>query len=302
MYVTRSRRASQSSSDVFGAVRPLQQRRRRTTQISAEGTFPPMSMVTLKALTNTNTVKNQHNLAAILETEVVRKPGNRPGSPGTKVKTLDEKRKLEQGKERRERAERRARRSSELQEDWSLTSEDEASLPYGPDGRPLRHRRGPGDEEEYESPERPRTRARIAEADKPGEEVEAKTVRWDRGLFTMIYFDDLPLQSRTHDRSHTPVAHTRGALAGSAKVEVQAYPGNHMRADVNIQSLRLDGLGNLANATSPLKDIVRENVTIKKFVYDDDVDAAEHDAPKPPSKGKGKKIEGIVYSRSLLLL
>jgi hypothetical protein len=231
-------------------------------------------MVTLKALTNTNTVKNQHNLAAILETEVVRKPGNRPGSPGTKVKTLDEKRKLEQGKERRERAERRARRSSELQEDWSLTSEDEASLPYGPDGRPLRHRRGPGDEEEYESPERPRTRARIAEADKPGEEVEAKTVRWDRGLFTMIYFDDLPLQSRTHDRSHTPVAHTRGALAGSAK------------------SLRLDGLGNLANATSPLKDIVRENVTIKKFVYDDDVDAAEHDAPKPPSKGKGKKLKG----------
>ncbi|KAI9446476.1 hypothetical protein H4582DRAFT_1804019 [Lactarius indigo] len=232
-----------------------------------------MSAVTLKALTNTNTARNQHNLAAILETEVVRKPGNRPGSPGTKVRTIEEKRKLEQGKERRERAERRARRASEPQEDSSLTSEDEANLPLGPDGRPVRHRRGPGDDEEYESPERPRTRTYMGEAGKP-EETEAKTVRWDRGLFTMIYFDDLPLQSRTHERSQTPVAHTRGALASSAK------------------ALRLDSLGNLVNATSPMKDIVRENVTIKKFVYDDDAEATEHEVPKPPSKGKGKKLKG----------
>ena len=259
-----------------------------------------MSTVTLKALTNTNTVKNQHNLAAILETEVIRKPGNRPGSPGTKVRTIEEKRKLEQGKDRRERAERRARRSSEIREDSILTSEDEASLPLGPDGRPLRHRRGPGDEVQYETPERverPRSRTRIDEADKPGEEAEMKTVRWDRGLFTTIYFDDLPLQSRTQDRSHTPVEHTRGALARSAKVEVQVYPGNNIRTDVNVQALRLDSLGNLVNATSPLEDIVRENVTIKKFVYDDDVEAVEHDAvkppsPKPPSKGKGKKSKG----------
>ncbi|KAH9063456.1 hypothetical protein EDB87DRAFT_1681505 [Lactarius vividus] len=288
-YVTRSRRASQPTSDVFGAVRSLQQHRRRTTQ---GGTFSSMSVGTLKALTNTNTARNQHNLAAILETEVIRKPGNRPGSPGTKVRTIDEKRKLEQGKERRERAERRARRASEPQEDSSLTSEDEANLPLGPDGRPVRHRRGPGDEEEYESPERPRTRARIGEAGKPEEEAEAKTVRWDRGLFTTIYFDDLPLQSRTHDRSYTPVAHTRGALASSAKVEVQAYACNNIRTDVNVQALRLDSLGNLVNATSPLKDIVRENVTIKKFVYDDDAEAAEHEVPKPPSKGKGKKLKG----------
>ncbi|KAF8275035.1 hypothetical protein EI94DRAFT_1793681 [Lactarius quietus] len=278
MYVTRSRRASQPTSDVFGAVRPLQQHRRRPTRNSAGDTFSSMSAVSLKALTNTNTAKNQHNLAAILETEVIRKQGNRPGSPGTRVRTIEEKRKLEQGKERRERAERRARRTSELQEDSSLTSEDEATLPLGPDGRPLRHRRAPGDEEQYKSPERerPRTRARIDDADKPGEEVEMKTVRWDRGLFTMIYFDDLPLQSQTRDKSQTPVAHTRGALASSAK------------------ALRLDSLGNVVNATSPLKDIVRENVTIKKFVYDDDIEAAveRDDEPKPSSKGKGKKLKG----------
>jgi hypothetical protein len=120
---------------------------------------------------------------------------------------------------------RRARRTSELLEDSSLTSEDEANLPLGPDGRPLRHRRGPGDEEQYETPERerPRTKARIDDADKPGEEVEVKTVRWDRGLFKMIYFDDLPLQSQTREKSQTPVTHNRGALAKSAKVKIQAY-------------------------------------------------------------------------------
>jgi len=92
----------------------------------------------------------------------------------------------------------------------------------------------------------------------------------------MIYFDDLPLQSQTRDKSQTPVAHTRGALASSAK------------------ALRLDSLGNVVNATSPLKDIVRENVTIKKFVYDDDIEAAveRDDEPKPSSKGKGKKLKG----------
>jgi hypothetical protein len=46
-----------------------------------------------------------------------------------------------------------------------------------------------------------------------------KSVRWDRGLFTTIYFDDLPLQSRAHDNPQAPAMHARGALAGSAKVK-----------------------------------------------------------------------------------
>jgi len=51
----------------------------------------------------------------------------------------------------------------------------------------------------------------------------------------------------------------------------------------------LDSLGNLVNATSPLKDIVQENVVIKKYVYDDDAEAADVDTPKSSAKGKGKK-------------
>jgi hypothetical protein len=48
----------------------------------------------------------------------------------------------------------------------------------------------------------------------------------------------------------------------------------------------------LVNATSPLKDLVQENVIIKKYVYDDDVEAADIDAPISSAKGKGKKSRG----------
>ena len=219
--ITRSRRNPQPTSDVFGPVRPLQPRRRRAAETSGEGTFSSMSALALKALTTTNTAKNQHNIVAVLETEIVRKPGNRPGSPTTRVKTIEEKRKLEQDQGRRERAERRARRSSDLREDSCLTSDDEESLPLGPDGQPTRHRRGPGDEEDYESPERmerPGKRARIHETGEPGEDVAAKNVRWDRGLYTTVYFDDLPLQSHASEKPQAPATSTRGALAGSAKV------------------------------------------------------------------------------------
>src|SRR6267154_5334646 len=179
--VTRSRRNPQPTGDVFGLFRPLQPRRRRPIETPGGGTFSSMSALALKALTTSNTAKNQQNLVAVLETEVVRKPGNRPGSPTTSVKSIEEKRKLEQGEGRKERAERRARRSSEQPlDDSSLTSEDEESLPLGPDGQPLQHRRGAGDEEDYESPERaerPEKKACIGEAAESGEEVGAKNVR-----------------------------------------------------------------------------------------------------------------------------
>ncbi|KAI0306594.1 hypothetical protein B0F90DRAFT_777453 [Multifurca ochricompacta] len=273
---TRSRRVPQPPSDIFGVVRPLPQHRWRPTETPTEGTFPSMSAVALKALTTSNTARNQQNLVAILETEVIRKPGNRPGSPTTRAKTIDEKRKLEQDKGRKERAERRARRASSPLDDSSLTSEDE-NLSLGPNHRLLRHRRGPGDEEEYESPERAgqsAKRAHTCEAGEPGKKVEVKTVRWDHGLFTTVYFDGLPLQSRTCDKPQIPVACSRGALARSAK------------------ALRLDSLGNVVNVTSPMKDLVQENVIIKKFVYDDDAEAAKFDVPKSSSKGKGKKSKG----------
>ncbi len=294
--VTRSRRNPQPTGDLFGPFRPLQPRRRRPVETPGGGTFSSMSALALKALTTSNTAKNQQNLVAVLETEVIRKPGNRPGSPTTRVKTIEEKRRLEQGQGRKERAERRARRSSEqLLDDSSLTSEDEESLPLGHDGQPLRHRRGAGDEEDYESPgriERPQKRVPIGEAGDSGEEVGAKSVRWDRGLFSTVYFDDLPRQSGARDKPQTPTKDVRGALAGSAKVTLQVRRIICTLADLTAQALRLDSLGNMVNAISPLKDVVQENVVIKKYVYDDDAEAADVDVLKPLVKGKGKKSRG----------
>ena len=54
-----------------------------------------MSALALKAFTMSNTAKNQHNLVAVLETEIIRKPGNCPSSPTTNMKSIEEKQKLE---------------------------------------------------------------------------------------------------------------------------------------------------------------------------------------------------------------
>ena len=50
------------------------------------------------------------------------------------------------------------------------------------------------------------------------------------------------------------------------------------------QALRLDSLGNLVNCNSPIKDVVPENIVVKKFIFDNDTEA------QPPEvKTKGKK-------------
>jgi hypothetical protein len=42
--------------------------------------------------------------------------------------------------------------------------------------------------------------------------------------------------------------------------------------NLHVQALRLDALGNIINADSPLMDLVHENIVVKKFVYDNDVE------------------------------
>ena len=46
-------------------------------------------------------------------------------------------------------------------------------------------------------------------------------------------------------------------------------------------------MGNVLNANVPLLNLVHENVTVKKFVYDDDVEA--HEIPKPKTRSKKSK-------------
>jgi hypothetical protein len=176
-----------------------------------------MSAVALKALTSSNTNRNQRYLAAKLETEVVRKEGARPESPAVKIRTIAQREQEEKGIQRKTRAERRARRS-----DDGLSETDEAgeSSMYsdGADSSPLRrHMWGPGDEEEYESPKvnRPAKRMREGSGSDGEEEGEKKRVKWDRGLSTTIFLDEV--EPRTKARPKEDMI-KKGCLTPKAKV------------------------------------------------------------------------------------
>jgi hypothetical protein len=172
--------------------------------------FAGLSITALKNLTTDNTAKNQ-KVVSLLETEIVRREGNRPESPAVKLRTVAEKEKEEKTKQRKERAQRRAKRSDsgepETPDDNDLTLEE--------DGR---YRRGAGEEEDYTSPERPMRPLKRLQAD-GSEEVEVLTakerrVQWDRLLFTAVYIDEIP-----DKRSQPPDQKLgKGCLSQAAKV------------------------------------------------------------------------------------
>lgn len=170
-----------------------------------------MSAVALKNLTANNTTKNQHYIAARLETEIVRKDGARPDSPTTKVRTLMDKQKEEKTKEREERAARRRAKRGVGDDDDEMGQSDLGDLSFvsvdiGPDGLPLKHRIGAGDDEEWETPE------------KGGAAKEkARRVKWDKLLFDTVYFEE-ENPPKPPDNASKLTAKQRGALAAAAKV------------------------------------------------------------------------------------
>ena len=124
-----------------------------------------------------------------METEIVKREGKRPESPVVKLRTIAEKANEEKAKQRKERAQRRAKRS----DGGEFEPLDANDLPLEDDSR---HRRGAGEEEDYESPERPMRPLKRLKTDGP-EEVETVTVKerrvqWDRLLFTATFIDELP--------------------------------------------------------------------------------------------------------------
>ncbi|KAI0374819.1 hypothetical protein BV20DRAFT_1118056 [Pilatotrama ljubarskyi] len=294
---TRSRRSQEDASgtDVFGTVppapsgstRPLQVRRKpRPLPSDTTGPFAGMSALALKTLTNANTLKNQQQVA-VLKTEVVRKEGARPDSPTTKVRTALERQREERAMQRKERAERRARRSGggEVDEGTVVAAgpgdmESEigdasfVSVDRDDDGAPLRHRRGPGDEEDYVTPprpERPVKRARFEGGDEKEKETQEKRVKWDKGLHTTVYLDDSPPKPK---RNKQAVPSQKSCLTPAAK------------------ALRLDTLGNVLNAELPVGGLVRENIVVKKFIFEDDVEPeVASPAPVKSTRSKSKKTK-----------
>jgi hypothetical protein len=182
------------------------------------GGYAGLSSLALKNLTINNTAKNQQ-IVNMLEMEVVRRDGSRPESPTTKLRTISERQKVEKARQRQERAERRARKL-ELGEigDCDLDASFMSDLPFGDDGQPLKHRRGPGDEEDYETPERPARpskRTKVHGSEQENEEKD-KRVQWDRGLFTAVYLDELP-DERKWPRNENA---RKSCLAKGAKVRL----------------------------------------------------------------------------------
>jgi len=126
---------------------------------------------------------------SLLETEIIKKEGKRPESPAVKLRTIAEKANEEKAKQRQERAQRRARRS-----DGGEVEPLDTGGPLIEEGG--RHRRGAGEEEDYESPERPTRPLRRLKADESEEVevvmIEERRVQWDRLLFTAVFIDDIP--------------------------------------------------------------------------------------------------------------
>ncbi|KAI1795940.1 hypothetical protein LXA43DRAFT_880920 [Ganoderma leucocontextum] len=294
---TRPRRGTTTATDVFGTVAATSsitttQRRRGPLPSETNGPFAGMSALALKTLTSTNTARNQQQVAAI-QTEVIRKEGSRPDSPTTRVRTTLEQQKEARVQQRQERAARRARRSagSDIEVESGVPADgagdagedgagDVSAMSVDEEGLPLRHRRGPGDEEDYETPprpERPIKRLRLHGGEDGEDEWEkardvlAKRVKWDKGLHTMVFLDDTPPKPKWDTKA---VPSSKSCLTPAAK------------------ALRLDTLGNVLNAEIAVGGLVKENIIVKKFVFDDDELPQEVEvvpAPTPAVKSTRSK-------------
>lgn len=219
---TRVRKPAQTQpgTDVFSSdpyatsstARSLQRRRMNASQTShsaVDDVFSGMSMTALKALTVNNTVRNQHYFVANLETEVVRKEGARPESPAVKIKTIVQRQQEEKVRQREERAARRARRQgADEEENASDAGYDSPTFANGAfDTLPeivIKHRRGAGDEEDYKTPQK-----------RAQGEVDGKRVKWDRGLFTEVFLDEVVFGVKAPPKENIT---TKGCLTPAAKV------------------------------------------------------------------------------------
>jgi hypothetical protein len=227
---TRSRRPLQAS-DVFGppALVSLQSKRKEPKDRSAPpdaDAFWGMTAVALRALTNSHTAKNERYYAT-LETEIIRKEGDRPESPVMKAKTRTQRQEEEKERGRQERALRRSRRSDgsaaavnalratpDSLDDWDEAGDIDAD---DLNGVARKHRRGAGDEEDYQTPYRHNRSSEQGKAEEMDQGKAKKRVQWDRGLFTTVYLDDILPQPKKSQKED-PLK--RGCLTPKAKVRL----------------------------------------------------------------------------------
>ncbi|KAG9318463.1 hypothetical protein JVU11DRAFT_554 [Chiua virens] len=259
--------------DVFNvttSTRPPSTRRKLSARTEGDG-FMGMSATALKALTTSNTAKNQQTVV-VLATEVIRKDGPRPESPMVKARTILQKQRDERDRRRRERAEKRTRMS----EDGLGTSETEGEHVLGDQTdhdendyvtsqQPSQDLR---DDEDYETPEQPERTIEPLRLE--GVNTIAKPVKqvmWHRGLSTAIYLDEVNLRPKSLSKD---IVVGRGCLAPKSK------------------NLLLDSLGNLVDVDDrPCPELVTEHIIVKKFVYDNDIEPES--IPPKVTRSRSKK-------------
>lgn len=232
---SRRRKSAQSTSDVFGPVTSTSTSTRQS-QPRYKSVLPPdnsafsgMSALALKTLTATNTVRNQKQVSE-LQLEVILKEGKRPESPTTKVRTTLDKQKEEKALQRQERAARRARKAAKAGEgdESDAAGEDPDASFMSMDEEPVqlsKHTRGAGEDEDYETPERPERplkRGRFEEGGhgddaglSNGEDRLEKRVKWDRGLAKTFFLTGTPPNPRRPPKEELT---KKGCLATKAKV------------------------------------------------------------------------------------
>jgi len=132
---------------------------------------------------------------------------------------------------------------------------------------PVRHQRAPGDEEDYETPKQGK-RVRSGTVSSEDGQEEKKRVKWHRGLSTVVFLDDVEPGTKARPKENFLI---KGCLTPAAK------------------ALQLDPLGNHPHAESPLKDLVEENVVVKKFVYENDDEPAAPVVVVKNTRSKAKK-------------
>jgi len=134
------------------------------------------------------------------------------------------------------------------------------------DAMPQKHRRGPGDEEDYETPERPERiiePLRLEGVDRKVNPV--KQVKWHRGLSTAIYLDEVDPWPKSLPKNVI----VRGCLAPTSK------------------NLPLDSLGNLSDIDNrPTPELVTEQIVVKRYLYDNDIEPEPIPAKMTRSKSK----------------
>lgn len=162
-------------------------KKRRKPAAPVPSTVPNMSEKELANKTEAHTKRNEVYFCAINRI-VVRKEGERPPSPTSKIRTVAERAEADKKGGRLERAKRR-RRSSE-----GLTSDEEEIVPRQQRDR---HVRGPGETEDFLTPARPvkrtkllstadvKPRSRDYPVDASGESTASKNVTWDKGLIVI---------------------------------------------------------------------------------------------------------------------